>query len=108
MAIGSLLSHRNFGSFTCSGKVYQKEQATGRDRGRWSGFAAGQHVHTDMFYESFCVRKESCSLFRYSYSPPLRLIGPSNGKTLRSNATYQYVRNNLLSMPNTLVKVSYH
>ncbi|XP_057462830.1 ascorbate transporter, chloroplastic-like [Actinidia eriantha] len=104
MAIGSLLSNRDFGSFTCSRKVYQKEQATARDRGRWSVFAAVQHVHTEMFYESFCVRKESCSLFRYSYSAPFRFIGPSNGKTLRSNATCQYVRNNSLSMSRQLGK----
>ncbi|GFZ06837.1 major facilitator superfamily protein [Actinidia rufa] len=90
--------------FVLTGKVYQKEQATARDRGRWSGFAAVQHVHTEMFYESFCVRKESCSLFRHSYSAPFRFIGPSNGKTLRSNTTCQYVGNNPLSMSRQLGK----
>ncbi|GMP43505.1 hypothetical protein CsSME_00012839 [Camellia sinensis var. sinensis] len=85
MAIGSVLSNRNFGYFIDSGKIYQKEQATAHHRGDWLGFAPGQNVHTNMFYKNLYVQRGSFSLFRYSYSPSLRLIGHSNGKTMSIN-----------------------
>ncbi|KAL6981975.1 Ascorbate transporter, chloroplastic, variant 4 [Sarracenia purpurea var. burkii] len=104
MAIGSLLSNWSFGSVIDSGKVYQKEQAKAHCRGEWSGFGAVQYVHTNRFYNSLCVRRESYSLFIYSYSPSFRLIGPSYGKTPRSNATFQDDGEHPLSMSQHLSK----
>ncbi|KAG5538365.1 hypothetical protein RHGRI_019072 [Rhododendron griersonianum] len=89
MAIGSVISNRNLGSFIDSGQFYKREHALGYHRGEWSGYAAVQYVHTTMFHKSLCVQRKSCSLLRCSYSPSFRLIGLSNGNPLSSNTTFQ-------------------
>ncbi|KAH7864415.1 hypothetical protein Vadar_029368 [Vaccinium darrowii] len=102
MAIGSLISNRNFGSFIDSGQLYKREHAIECYRGERSGYAAVQYVHTKMFYKSLCVQRNS--LLRCSNSPSFHFSGVSNGDPLRSNATFQNDGEHPLSMTLQLSK----
>ncbi|XP_059651390.1 ascorbate transporter, chloroplastic [Cornus florida] len=88
MAIGAVVSNRNFGSFIGSGKVYQIEQATTYHRGERLGFATAQYVHKNKFCKNLCIVRNSCSLSRYSYCSSLHVIGLPNGKTPRMNTLH--------------------
>ncbi|XAR63048.1 hypothetical protein NMG60_11022849 [Bertholletia excelsa] len=90
MAIGSVLSNRDFGSFVGSGKVYKKEQDTAVHRREWSGFVSGQYSHRKMFCKSTSVRGESCFLSKCLFYPSHHLSAPSYRKALRSNITHEY------------------
>uniref|UniRef100_A0A5B7C0L1 Major facilitator superfamily (MFS) profile domain-containing protein n=1 Tax=Davidia involucrata TaxID=16924 RepID=A0A5B7C0L1_DAVIN len=105
MAIGAVVSNRNFGSFIGSGKFYQTEHATAaHHRGERSGFAAGQYMYRNMLYRKLCILRESYSSSRYSHCPSLRVIGPSNVKTLRPIATFRDEGEHPLSMSQQLTE----
>ncbi|GLU00744.1 hypothetical protein SLE2022_180900 [Rubroshorea leprosula] len=56
MAIGGLISHRNFGSFIGSGKVCQAELAISHHRGEQSAIAFARYVRGTVFYQKFHSR----------------------------------------------------
>ncbi|XVE77159.1 hypothetical protein DITRI_Ditri13aG0039200 [Diplodiscus trichospermus] len=69
MAIGALISHRNFGSFIGSGKVCQGELAILRHRGERSAIAG---MHENMFYQKLCSRMANGLISACSNGPFLR------------------------------------
>lgn len=63
MAIGGLISNRNFGSFIGSGKIHQPEQAISHCRGEHLGmYSQGNVLHKRLYN-----LKASCSIPSYSY-----------------------------------------
>ncbi|KAA8520644.1 hypothetical protein F0562_014900 [Nyssa sinensis] len=104
MAIGTVVSNRNFGSFLGSGKVYQTEKATAHQRGECSGFAAAHYVYRNLLYRKLSVLRESSPSSRYSHCLSLRVNGPSNFKTLIPMATFWDEGEHLLSMSRGLIE----
>lgn len=82
MAIGGLISNRNFGSLFSSGKVYQPEKTLAHYGENRYGTTSAQYPQSCIFY-----KRRNCSILRYSYSLSLHVIGISNGRTL--NPTYR-------------------
>ncbi|XP_057981446.1 ascorbate transporter, chloroplastic isoform X2 [Malania oleifera] len=97
MAIGGVISNRNFGSFIGSGKGSQTGKAIACYRQECLVTALARSGHGKMFYRNTYVLKESRSMSRYSYCPFLRIIDPSGGKTLKPIARGQ--GENFLSFP---------
>ncbi|CAK9151387.1 unnamed protein product [Ilex paraguariensis] len=62
MAIGAVVSSRNFCSITGSGKTYKADQATAHHRGEQFGFAASRCVYRNMFCIRLRVPRESYSI----------------------------------------------
>ncbi|KAL5859684.1 hypothetical protein ACOSQ4_000980 [Xanthoceras sorbifolium] len=74
MAIGGLISSRNFGSFIGSGKVCQKEQAVSHIRREWSGIAVVRNAQGNMFTQK---------ISGYTYGPMFHVTSNSNEKVLK-------------------------
>ncbi|CAI9764851.1 unnamed protein product [Fraxinus pennsylvanica] len=87
MAIGAVISHRNFGSFTGSGRVCHGEAATMHQRGEPSGFSSAQCVNKKMFYSKLYLPRGSFSLPGYTYNSSLHTTGRSKSKFFRSKST---------------------
>lgn len=77
MAIGGLISNRNFGSFIGSGKVCQTARATAHVRGE----CFGTYTHGIMFYKKSCRWKEKYIISGYLPSTFLGDNGPSGIST---------------------------
>ncbi|XP_027115216.1 ascorbate transporter, chloroplastic isoform X1 [Coffea arabica] len=75
MAIGAVVSSRNFGSFIGSGKVYQAEQSAARHRGQCLAFDASQLAPKNVFYTKLYMQRLRCSFFGCLYSSPLHPFG---------------------------------
>ncbi|CDP08800.1 unnamed protein product [Coffea canephora] len=75
MAIGAVVSSRNFGSFIGSGKVYQAEQSAARHRGQCLAFDASQLAPKNVFYNKLYMQRLRCSFFGCLYSSPLHPFG---------------------------------
>ncbi|CBI40390.3 unnamed protein product, partial [Vitis vinifera] len=86
MAIGGVISNRNFGSFIGSGKGYQTEPATAQNKGGRLSFSVAGHVREN--YKRLFMQMENYSISRYSHFPCLRVIGSPDGKALTSIATF--------------------
>lgn len=86
MAIGGVISNRNFGSFIGSGKGYQTEPATAQNKGGRLSFSIAGHVREN--YKRLFMQMENYSISRYSHFPCLRVIGSPDGKALTSIATF--------------------
>ncbi|KAI9182617.1 hypothetical protein LWI28_027231 [Acer negundo] len=71
MAIGGLISSRNFGSFIGSGKACQKEKAISHIRKERSGIAVVRNVQGNMFTQK---------LSAYIYGPMFHVTSNSNEK----------------------------
>lgn len=76
MAIGAVVSSRNFGSFIGSGKVYQAEQSTARHQGQCLAFDASQLAPKNVFYNKLYTQRLRCPFFGCLYSSPLHPRGP--------------------------------
>ncbi|KAG8663785.1 hypothetical protein MANES_01G255800v8 [Manihot esculenta] len=72
MAIGSLISSRNFGSFIGSGKVCQTEQSISYGKGERSGIATATFAHRSIFYQKFHSRMAIAFTSRFSCSPSIQ------------------------------------
>ncbi|KAJ9681442.1 hypothetical protein PVL29_020356 [Vitis rotundifolia] len=68
MAIGGVISNRNFGSFVGSGKVCQTEPATAQNKGGRLSFSVARHVRENKFYKRLFMQMENYSISRYSHS----------------------------------------
>ncbi|KAK9280134.1 hypothetical protein L1049_013821 [Liquidambar formosana] len=84
MAIGGLISNRNFGSFIGAGKVSQTEKATAHFRGE----CFGRYTQGKKFYKNLSIPRENFSISRYSSCSFLCVIGPSGKKTVKPIATF--------------------
>ncbi|XP_022757377.1 ascorbate transporter, chloroplastic-like isoform X2 [Durio zibethinus] len=80
MAIGGLISNRNFGSFICSGKVCGGEQAILLHKGERSAVAV---VHGNMFYRKLWSQTINGFVSGCSYGPSLRTTVYLDEKTLK-------------------------
>lgn len=58
MAIGAVISHRNFTSFISSGKSHKPEQATTYQRAENLSFSSTQHMHRNMYSENLYSLKK--------------------------------------------------
>ncbi|KAK2992632.1 hypothetical protein RJ640_023942 [Escallonia rubra] len=86
MAIGAVVSSRNFGSFLSPGKVYSMEQAKARQMEELD-CAASQYIHRNTFCKKLCSSRKSYSLYGYSYYSSVRVTGLLNSKTEMPRAT---------------------
>ncbi|XP_050237801.1 ascorbate transporter, chloroplastic [Mercurialis annua] len=84
MAIGSLISSRNFGSIIGSGKVY--EQSTSQLKGERPGIVATRFSHGNIFDRKCYSRMAISSTSGFSCSPVLRVTNHSDEKALKSVA----------------------
>ncbi|XP_027159242.1 ascorbate transporter, chloroplastic [Coffea eugenioides] len=75
MAIGAVVSSRNFGSFIGSGKVYQAEQSAAHHRGQCLAFDASQLAPKNVFYNKLYMQRLRCSFFGCLYISPLHPFG---------------------------------
>ncbi|XP_021279967.1 ascorbate transporter, chloroplastic [Herrania umbratica] len=80
MAIGGLISNRNFGSFIGSGKLCRGEQAILLHRGQRSAVAV---VHRKMFYRKLSGQMANGFISGYSYGPFLRTTVHLDENTLK-------------------------
>ncbi|XP_050249592.1 ascorbate transporter, chloroplastic-like isoform X1 [Quercus robur] len=89
MAIGGLISNRNFGSFLGSGKLCQTEHAVSCQRGEHLGFAIAvpRHGHGNMFYKHIGSLRANGALSRCSYGTFLHALTPSDGQVLKPIGT---------------------
>lgn len=78
MAIGGLISNRNFGSFIGSGKLCQTEHAVSRQRVEHLGFAIAIPRHG---------LRANGAISRCSYGPVLHALSPSDGQVLKPIGT---------------------
>ncbi|XP_022896385.1 ascorbate transporter, chloroplastic isoform X1 [Olea europaea var. sylvestris] len=83
MAIGAVVSHRNFGSFIDSGRVRRGESATTNQRGEPLGVSAVQCVNRKFFCNKLYLPRGLCG---YTYYSSLHTSGRSNSKCLRSKS----------------------
>ncbi|KAL3517174.1 hypothetical protein ACH5RR_024076 [Cinchona calisaya] len=95
MAIGAVVSSRNFGSFIGSGKVYRGEK-TAVCRGHFLAFDAPQSVHKNGFYNKLYIQRERFSFVGCLYSSYLYPVGPLC--TRNSGSTFHIQADNHLSM----------
>ncbi|XP_023754258.1 ascorbate transporter, chloroplastic [Lactuca sativa] len=58
MAIGAVISHRNFTSFISSGRIHKPEQDTTYQRAEKLSFSSAQHVHRNMYSEKLYSLKK--------------------------------------------------
>ncbi|VFQ75660.1 unnamed protein product [Cuscuta campestris] len=85
MATGSVISHRNFGSFAGSvGIVSQAERSTSIHRGRRFSFAAMQYVHKAVVVDKIFLPRKNYSSFGCMYT-----CDASNGKPYRSTSLFR-------------------
>ncbi|XP_047315766.1 ascorbate transporter, chloroplastic-like [Impatiens glandulifera] len=75
MAIGSVVSSRNFGSFLGSGNVWQREKIVVSSQREQSGLAPLQCVYRKVTYKSLWLLRESLSSPRYSCCSSLHVSG---------------------------------
>ncbi|XVF73169.1 hypothetical protein PTKIN_Ptkin12aG0179700 [Pterospermum kingtungense] len=80
MAIGGLISNRNFGSFIGSGNICRGEQAILLHRGERSAVAV---VHRNMFYRKLWSQTTNGFVSGYSYGPFPRTTIPLGENTLK-------------------------
>ncbi|KAM7511974.1 hypothetical protein LguiB_010849 [Lonicera macranthoides] len=84
MAIGAVISNRNFGSYIGSGKAHQNACVTTHEPEERLGHDTAQDVHVNMCYKRLCCSSR-------------HVIGPLNGRTLRPRATlYEGCHPNLM------------
>ncbi|EEF50543.1 ascorbate transporter, chloroplastic isoform X2 [Ricinus communis] len=84
MAIGSLISNRNLGSFIGSGKV--REQAILQHKGERPSIAAARFAHGNIFYRKCHSQMAISYTSGFSCSPVLRVTNHSSEKTSKSLA----------------------
>lgn len=94
MAIGAVISHRNFPSFIGSGKVYRPEQATLHHRAERLGCTAAQYYH-NMCIEKLYTPRGTYPFSRNSYCKSPRMTGAA----LRPRATLYYDEGHPHSVP---------
>ncbi|EOX95938.1 Major facilitator superfamily protein isoform 4 [Theobroma cacao] len=80
MAIGGLISNRNFGSFIGSGKLCRGEQAILLHRGERSAVAV---VHGKMLYRKLCSQTANGFISGYSFGPFLQTTVHLDENTLK-------------------------
>ncbi|XP_015062082.1 ascorbate transporter, chloroplastic [Solanum pennellii] len=80
MAIGAVVSNRNFGGFIGSGR----EQYTVHHHGERLGFAALKYVQRNMLYNERCRSRSGLSHSGCIYSSHPQYIGPLDGKSFGS------------------------
>ncbi|TMW87699.1 hypothetical protein EJD97_019598 [Solanum chilense] len=80
MAIGAVVSNRNFGGFIGSGR----EQYTVYHHGERLGFAALKYVQRNMLYNERCRSRSGLSHSGCIYSSHPQSIGPLDGKSFGS------------------------
>ncbi|KAL0339432.1 UNVERIFIED_CONTAM: Ascorbate transporter, chloroplastic [Sesamum angustifolium] len=77
MAIGAVVSHRNFGSFIGSGRVYYGEAATDHQRSDHLSVASVRCINRNMFCSKVYNPRTSFS-FRYTRDQPNKEVSGSN------------------------------
>ncbi|XP_049410199.1 ascorbate transporter, chloroplastic [Solanum stenotomum] len=80
MAIGAVVSNRNFGGFIGSGR----EQYTVHHHGERLGFAALKYVQRNMLYNERCRSRSGLSHSGCIYSSHPQSVGPLDGKSFGS------------------------
>lgn len=90
MAIGAVVSNRNFGSLIGSGKVYRVEQIAIHQRRDHLLCVAAQNVRRNMFFKNLYSLREICSFSGYSKYSSHNIFGPLNGETLRARVSFHY------------------
>lgn len=86
MAIGAVISHRNFTSFITSGKSYQPEQATSYQRSEKLSPSSAQCVHRNMSSETLYSLNKIYVVSGYRNSICSHGFDPLTGNGLRSRA----------------------
>ncbi|PWA38174.1 anion transporter 4 protein [Artemisia annua] len=86
MAIGAVISHRNFTSFITSGKSYQPEQATSYQRSEKLSPSSAQCVHRNMSSKTLYSLNKIHVVSGYRNSTCSHGFDPLNGNGLRSRA----------------------
>ncbi|MFS7932369.1 putative major facilitator superfamily, MFS transporter superfamily [Helianthus anomalus] len=87
MAIGAVISHRNFTSFISSGKLHLPEPATAQSRAETLSFSSAQCVHGNTYSENMCNLKKIYFVSGYRNTISSHGLNPATGNMLRSRAT---------------------
>ncbi|KAK9056176.1 hypothetical protein SSX86_027265 [Deinandra increscens subsp. villosa] len=87
MAIGAVISHRNFTSFISSGKIYQPEQATAHHRPENLSFPSAQYVHRNTS-ENIYNLKKIYFVSGYWNAISSRGLDPVTGNMLKSRQMF--------------------
>ncbi|KAI3444528.1 hypothetical protein Pfo_001193 [Paulownia fortunei] len=103
MAIGAVVSHRNFGSFIGSGRLCHGEAATDHQKGEHLSVAAAQYVNKKMIDSKLYLPCGSFS-FGHTYWSSLHARDLSNRDFYRSNSTSHLKVDPPLSMSHQLSK----
>ncbi|KAD3069122.1 hypothetical protein R6Q59_016889 [Mikania micrantha] len=88
MAIGAVISHRNFTSFITSGKTCQFEQAKAQHRAENLSFSSAQYVHSNTCSENIYNSKKIYFVSRYWNTISSHGLDPVIGNMLRSRAIF--------------------
>ncbi|KAI3800533.1 hypothetical protein L1987_28624 [Smallanthus sonchifolius] len=88
MAIGAVLSHRNFTSFISSGKICHPEQATAHQRAENLSFSSTQYLHRSTCSENVHNLKKLHFVSGYWNTISSHGLDPVTGNMLRSRAMF--------------------
>ncbi|XP_041006856.1 ascorbate transporter, chloroplastic-like isoform X1 [Juglans microcarpa x Juglans regia] len=90
MAIGGLISNRNFEAPMLAGKFCQSEHVISRQRGGRTGVALAipQHGHVNMFYQHLGSLRKKISVSRCLYGSFLHAQAPSDRKIPKSGTLH--------------------
>ncbi|KAF3441511.1 hypothetical protein FNV43_RR15425 [Rhamnella rubrinervis] len=89
MAIGGLISNRNFGSYPGSGKVSQTKQASSHGRGKHSVICSVRYHQENVTYKNLCMARFNSPTSGYLYGPYLHATGASDRNIVKPTGIFQ-------------------